>query len=466
MYWQRDGIRCGRRQAFVNGAVVNSLFLMLVILGQAIPRAAEAALFHVPNIENPQPPAQQLIDAVNAANVAGEPAVIEIEAGTYTFTQAADHIEGDNALPAITGDVTLRGLGDGAAQTIIQRDDTSIDVPKFRMMHVTPTGKLTLERLTLRGGETGCDDRCANNDHPMDAGGGVYVLGNRQNENGREIRGKLFVINSILRDNKSESFGGAIRNDGGYVEVVDSLIVANTTRYAIDGAGIYNDAHYKQHRATAKRPAIFGRLIVRRSTFAENIAGGEGAAIYNESGNVDISDSLIIANFARRGGGGISNGVGSLNVNNSTIYGNYTMGQGGGVLASRSNDESSEPALSRVKLNNVTVSGNVADGSLTDTNGKVLGGGGLALYWGYVELKNTIISGNSDPSGRECFTPLPTNSSRIGIISFGNNVIKNFSACTAHLSMAKANILATKSGMGAFSELAYSDQPEVKNALR
>ena len=337
MYWQRDEIRNGGRYNTAAGAVVKSIFLMLMILGQTLPRGAEAALFHVPNSDNPQPSAQQLIDAVTAANAAGEPAVIEIEAGIYTFTQAADHVEGDNALPAITGDITLRGMGVGPAQTIIQRDNTTVDVPKFRIMHVTPTGKLTLERLTLRGGETGCDDRCADNDHPVDTGGGVYVLGYRKVENGREIRGQLFVRNSILRDNKSESFGGAICNDGGYVEVVDSLIANNRTPYTIDGAGIYNDAHYPQHLATAKRPAMFGQLIVRRSTFRENIAGGEGAAIYNESGNVYIYDSMITANFARRGGGGIGNGVGSLNVNNSTIYGNYTMGQGGGVLASRSN---------------------------------------------------------------------------------------------------------------------------------
>ncbi len=466
MYSVCDEIRDGRRYESVVGAVVKSVLIMLMIMGPTFPRTAEAALFHVPDIKNPKPPAQQLIDAINTANAAAEPAVIEIEAGTYSFTQAADHAEGDNALPAISGDITLRGMGVRSAQTIIQRDNTSVDIPKFRIMHVTPTGRLTLERLTLRGGDAACDERCANNDHPMDTGGAIYVLGHRKVKNGREIRGQLFVRNSILRDNKAESTGAAIRNDGGYVNIDDSLIANNRTPYSIDGAGIYNDAHYKQHLATAKRPTIFGQLIVRRSTFRKNIAGGEGAAIYNESGNVDVSDSMIIANFAQRGGGGIGNGVGTLNVNNSTISGNYTKGQGGGVLASRSSDRSRAPVLSRVKLNNVIISGNVADGTLTDTDGNVLGGGGLALYWGYVELKNTIIRGNRDPSGRECFTPLPDNSSKIGIISFGNNVIKNFSSCTPYLTTAKPTILATKSGPGIFSALAYNDHHEVDIALR
>ena len=107
-----------------------------------------------------------------------------------------------------------------------------------------------------------------------------------------------------------------------------------------------------------------------------------------------------------------------------------------------------------------------ADGTLTDTDGNALGGGGLALYWGYVELKNSVISGNSDPSGRECFTPLPNNNRMIGIISFGNNVINNFSSCTPYLTTVKPNTLTTKSGRLIFSALAYNDRFKVDNALR
>ncbi|MBI3772432.1 MAG: hypothetical protein HY272_07015 [Gammaproteobacteria bacterium] len=448
MFCQWDSFKGNRQCEISASAKIKSVISVAMLCLQFSCGVEAAALFHVPVLANPKTPEQQLIDAVNAANAAGEPAVIEIEAGIYTFIQATDHVEGDNALPAITGDVTLRGLGDGPAQTIIQRDDATAGVPKFRIMHVAPVGKLTLERLTLRGGSTTCDDRCINNDHPMDTGGGVYVLGIRQVENGPEIRGQLFVRNSILRDNKSENCGGAIRNDGGYVEVEDSLITNNRTRYAIDGAGIYNDAHYKQHRATAIMPAILGRLIVRRSTFSANITGGQGAGVFNEKGNADIDDSSFVGNFSRLGGGGIGNGIGNLNVSNTTIYGNYTMGQGGGIIASNSSEEYSNPALSQMKLNNVTVSGNVSEGVLVDPNsGMGLGGGGLAMLWGFVELKNSVISGNSDPKGRECFTALSNYNTDIGITSLGNNLLGEFSVCQPHMLTVNSDLLAVKPGL-------------------
>lgn len=420
----------------------NAISLMLWVL----PFVTEAAVYHVPVPGNQKPFTQQLIEAVQAANAAGEPTVIEVETGTYTFVQPTDHIEGDNALPAITGDVTLRGMGGGPTQTIIQRDDVSQGVPKFRILHVSPAGKLTLERVTLRGGATSCDERCNATDHAVDTGGAIYVLGRRDVAGGPEIRGQLIVRDSILRDNRSDNCGGAIRNDGGHVEIDDSLIANNQTRYGIDGAGIYNDAHHKQ-RDNAIMPAIRGQLIVRRSTVSENVTGGEGAGIFNENGNADIHDSSIIGNFAYRGGGGVGNGIGNLNITNTTIYGNYTRGQGGGIFASKSSEEYSDASLSMTKLNNVTVSGNVAEGALVDVNGMGLGGGGLALHWGFVELKNSVISGNSDPKGRECFTALSNDSADIGITSLGNNLLGDLSVCQPHLSVVEPDMAALKPGL-------------------
>lgn len=165
--------------------------------------------------------------------------------------------------------------------------------------------------------------------------------------------------------------------------------------------------------------AISSTLIMDAVSVISNTATGSlpdgGGGVYNDNGDVQISNSAISGNSAVDGGG-IYNRAGIVTVRNSTVEGNSAT-NGGGVYAAIG---------SATRVTNGTVSGNSAtlgngggiwnDGTLTVTNGTLSGnsassGGGI---WnqGAVELSNSIIANsvNSDDcSGTGSFSSLGYN---------------------------------------------------------
>ena len=65
---------------------------------------------------------------------------------THTLTTVEDTTYGDTGLPLVTSTITIVGHG-----STIER---GAGAPEFRLLAVSCTGKLTLEKLTLRGGHT------------------------------------------------------------------------------------------------------------------------------------------------------------------------------------------------------------------------------------------------------------------------------------------------------------------------
>ena len=63
---------------------------------------------------------------------------------THTLTTVEDTTYGDTGLPLVTSTITIAGHG-----STIER---GAGAPDFRLIAVSGTGKLTLEKLTLRGG--------------------------------------------------------------------------------------------------------------------------------------------------------------------------------------------------------------------------------------------------------------------------------------------------------------------------
>src|SRR5262249_60917652 len=85
--------------------------------------------------------------AITWANSTGQNDTIRLDAVTYSLTFNND-ADGPNGLPSITSDVTIEGAG--RSTTILQR----VSSPTFfRLMHVGKTGNLTVDRLTLNGGD-------------------------------------------------------------------------------------------------------------------------------------------------------------------------------------------------------------------------------------------------------------------------------------------------------------------------
>src|SRR5688500_4114357 len=88
-----------------------------------------------------------LIAAINTANANGEENTIILEAGTYTLT-AVHNTDGlANGLPVIISAVTFHGMG--AELTALARDPAA---PRFRILSVAAGATLTLDGLTMQGG--------------------------------------------------------------------------------------------------------------------------------------------------------------------------------------------------------------------------------------------------------------------------------------------------------------------------
>jgi hypothetical protein len=89
---------------------------------------------------------QALIAAINAADSSGGARINLAPRCTYHLTTASspNAILGDTGLPAITSRITLTGF-----RTTIAGDNST-----FRILLVTGSGKLTLNGLTITGGNT------------------------------------------------------------------------------------------------------------------------------------------------------------------------------------------------------------------------------------------------------------------------------------------------------------------------
>jgi hypothetical protein len=156
-------------------------------------------------------------------------------------------------------------VGDSPENTVIERLDGS---PDFRILSVFRNGKLTLERVTIRGGKSNA------------RGGGIFVFG-----------GELLVINCRVSNNRSAR-GGGISN-GSVGTVINSVVTDNEA--TTDGGGILNEA--------------FGTLILLNSTISNNLNSTLGL-----------------------GGGGIRNKGGIMTLTNTTLSGNVTVGSGGAIF--------------------------------------------------------------------------------------------------------------------------------------
>ena len=89
-------------------------------------------------------PTGDLITAIQNANAAGVATTITLAANTtFDFASSDNATDGSNALPVITGNITIIGNGD-----TLERSGTAA----FRLFDVASGGSLTLENLTLPGG--------------------------------------------------------------------------------------------------------------------------------------------------------------------------------------------------------------------------------------------------------------------------------------------------------------------------
>ena len=217
--------------------------------------------------------------------------------------------------------------------------------------------------------------------------------------------------------------GGGTLNDHAILAILNSTVSGNYAYPA--GGGIYNDAS----NGGSATLTIVNSNVDGNDAAHDDIpfGGGEGGGIYNDSGTLMITSSVVSnyagspgPNFPVGIGGGISN-YGTLTITDSTITGNqvYLTGggiQNGGTLTITNSTVSGNGATGQhdvqpwghgsgisgtVTLTNSTVSGNGAslagggiEGSGVITNSTISGNDNGGISTGEMEIGNTILNDN------------------------------------------------------------------------
>jgi hypothetical protein len=281
--------------------------------------------------------------------------------GSFVLTAADNDDFGETGLPVITTRITIQGNG--------AKITRSKKAPAFRLIAVSASGDLTLDHVTLSGGEGLGRTR----------GGAITNYGN------------VSIVDSTISGNSAFE-GGAVFVENGSLTIMNSAISNNVANY---GGGITNySGTFTMTGTTLSRntalpyngnPSFGGGLLsttahdtITGSVISGNVASkGGGLAVY---GTTVVSSSTVSKNSATDKGGGIYNGSGhSLTVNDSTISGNKAD-TGGGV--------SNRGAF--------TFNGNVIT-----KNSAVSYGGGVDIGGGGTFVNNGVVTGNKAPSGAD-----------------------------------------------------------------
>lgn len=287
-----------------------------------------------------------LVDAIRAANTdapvngcaAGNGAdTITLQGDVMLTSAAGNYYDSDTGLPLVTSEITIEGSGH-----VIERD--TADTDQFRLLAVSSTGDLTINDVTLSGGDS------------AENGGGFYVY-----------YGQLSLNNSTVSGNYAHKYGGGGFNQTGVVTITDAVFRYNESGY---GGSAFSTT-YKSSFAISDA-TIVGSLFENNTT-----PGGGTISLAGYYGALDVINTTISDNYAGRAGGIDAGYEGSVDVIGSTITNNVATGSGGGVFIWKG----------AVRIYNSTISGNRAMGEFD-------GGGGVFIAWGGLLIENSTVTGN------------------------------------------------------------------------
>jgi hypothetical protein len=271
-----------------------------------------------------------LIADINAANASGAATTINLTQSTYDFTSANNNTYGPNALPAITGNITINGNG-----AVLMRDPSLGQNTPFRLFYVSgsqtasatgaqatgqATGTLTLNDVTLEGGlaEGGSSGTGGGS---LGAGGAVFNQGNltlngvtveqSTAEGGNSGVGTSSSGGSMGGTPTSSTFGaGGAGSSGGAGDFGGGGGSGTTPGAAGFGAGAATATG--GGGGLGAGGAIFnmyGTTTLINCTLASNIAqggltggAGYGGAVFNVDGTVNAISTTLADNAATAGG--------------------------------------------------------------------------------------------------------------------------------------------------------------------
>ncbi|TWU66199.1 CHRD domain-containing protein [Crateriforma conspicua] len=265
------------------------------------------------------------------------------------------------------------------------------------------------------------------------AAGGTYINLHSTTNPGGELRGQVVFPTTM-------GSGGGILNDGGTVEVSNTLIDGNIASRA--GGGIeatpnsITTLSQVDLVSNIAGPSGFatpgnggglhitgdGDAVIENSRIESNHAGREGGGLWNGSGMMTVLSTDLMGNVASGdaaddGGGGIFNNGGSLTISGGTISENQadgTSGSGGGIMNLGGTLEISDATVGSNTSNRAgggievtggsesTIERVLLVGNVTGPDGMAMPGNGGGLHLGgdaIVDVINTTVSENQ--SGNE-----------------------------------------------------------------
>jgi hypothetical protein len=349
-------------------------------------------------------PLTTLRSAITAANSSATPTTITLATDTiYYYTAPDNFTDGGNALPVITGNITI--IGNGAT---IER----VGGPRFRLFDVAGGGSLNLQNVTLQGGYAWSNS----------VGGAIYSAGTLTLD-GVTLSGNIAqggVGDAGSHTNGGDAFGGGVYVAAGTATLTNDTFRGNTAQGGNggDSLGILNLTATNGGNASGGGLYVAGgTATLTNDTFSGNTAqGGNGGNGYS------VGDGGFHENGGSGGnasGGGLSVAAGTVTLTNDTLSGNSARAGNGGLgglgissSAGGSGGNASGGGLSvaggTVTLTNDTLSGNSAqagNGARSGMSGNGgnggngTGGGVFVLSGGLTTLANTLIAGNAVTAG-------------------------------------------------------------------
>ena len=190
-------------------------------------------------------------------------------------------------LPTLTSPISISAGGAGLLK--LQR---AANAPEFRLLTIIGAN-VTLSSMTLANGQ--------------DASGGAILV----DASGGSAQ--LTIQDSIIRDSKATSSGGAIFNAGATLTLTNTLFEANS-------AGSSGGAVYTRN----------GTLTATRTAFTSGSAGSSGGGLFSVNTAATLTNVTVSNNSASSAGGGIYLSGAAMSLNNVTIAEN-SAAVGGGV---------------------------------------------------------------------------------------------------------------------------------------
>ena len=308
----------------------------------------------------------QAVDACAAGN--GADTIVLQNGVTYTLTRAGADDTAINGDLDITDDVTIVG-----GNAIIDANGaTTLD----RVIQVLAGNIVTISNVTLRNGRTNSfgggirnagtltlqSVTLSSNQSTGNAGGGIA------NE-----AGALTLNSTTLTNNTASTLGGGIALLGGTLEAVN-LSLNNNTAISDRGGGLWIGT------------SASATLV--NSTINNNSADTNGGGIYNEN-NLTLLGSTVHTNDAGTPGGGVSEVGGgiynldTLVMSHSTVRNNTADDSGGisndgGSMTIRNSTINNNTSISAAGMRNSNAGTAVLINSTVSGNSASAGAGGIA----------------------------------------------------------------------------------------